>query len=63
MFHFLLGLFSCVHYGYGSNSVNILPGWLNWIEHQTSNLEVVGSSPTLGVLVFAIVLMGFVKVC
>ena len=24
------------------------PNWLNWIEHQTSNLEVTGSSPVLG---------------
>ena len=25
-----------------------LPGWLNWIEHQTSNLGVAGSSPASG---------------
>ena len=25
-----------------------LPNWLNWIEHQTSNLGVTGSSPVLG---------------
>tara|TARA_B110000285_G_scaffold101341_1_gene115327 strand:+ start:135 stop:290 length:156 start_codon:yes stop_codon:yes gene_type:complete len=24
------------------------PNWLNWIEHQTSNLGVTGSSPVLG---------------
>ena len=24
------------------------PNWLNWIEHQTSNLGVAGSSPALG---------------
>ena len=25
-----------------------MPGWLNWIEHQTSNLGVAGSSPASG---------------
>ena len=29
--------------------VHFVPGWLNWIEHQTSNLGVAGSSPASGV--------------
>ena len=28
-----------------------MPHWRNWIAHQTSNLGVVGSSPTWGILV------------
>ena len=28
-----------------------LPRWLNWIERKTSNLKVVGSSPTRGIQV------------
>ena len=31
---------------------DIMPGWLNWIERKTSNLEVLGSSPRSGVQVF-----------
>ena len=31
------------------STVTVWPNWLNWIEHQTSNLGVAGSSPALGV--------------
>ena len=30
-----------------------MPPWRNWIAHQTSNLGVVGSIPTGGVLLFS----------
>ena len=29
-----------------------MPGWLNWIERETSNLEVEGSSPSSGVYLY-----------
>ena len=34
----------------------VWPNWLNWIEHQTSNLGVAGSSPALGVVVLLLLL-------
>ena len=37
-----------------------MPDWLNWIEHQTSNLGVAGSSPASGDYLNLIIKLTFI---